>query len=104
MEYGVVVPQGISYVRKTIPRLLEDASNELSVLFRELLHSLYHEMVHLDERITALEIQLKTLCDQDEDCQRLRTIPGVGLLSATAMVASIGDISTFSHGRELGLG
>ena len=101
MEYGLVIPQGISYVRKTIPRLLEDASNELSHLFRELLQGLYEELVHLDERIAALEIKLESLCKNSEDCQRLLTIPGVGLLSATAMVAAIGDISAFNNGREL---
>ena len=101
MEYGLVIPQGISYVRKTIPRLLEDASNELSHLFRELLQGLYEELVHLDERIAALEIKLEGLCKNSEDCQRLLTIPGVGLLSATAMVAAIGDISAFNNGREL---
>lgn len=101
MEYGLVIPQGIGQVRKAIPRILEDATHGLSTLFRELLQGLYEEMVHLDTRITALEVQLKTLCDQDEDCQRLLTIPGIGLLSATAMVAAIGDVSTFNNGREL---
>ena len=101
MEYGLVIPKGITYVRKAIPGMLEDADNELSALFRELLQGLYNEMVHLDERIAALEIQLKTLCDQDENCQRLLTIPGVGLLSATAMVAAIGDVGVFNNGREL---
>jgi len=101
MEYGVIIPQGISYIRKSIPQILEDAENELTTLFRELLSALYEEMVHLDERIKTLENKLEALCAQNEDCQRLLSIPGVGLLSATAMVASIGDISAFNNGREL---
>lgn len=101
MEYGLILPQGISYIRKLIPCLLEDASNELTTLFRTLLAELYDEMVHLDERIQKLEVKLKAICDQNEDCQRLLSIPGVGLLSATAMVAAIGDVGAFKNGREL---
>lgn len=101
MEYGVVIPKGISYVRKQIPMILEDADNELTFLFREMLSELYDEMAHLDERVSKLEDKLKTLSAQNEDCQRLLTIPGVGLLSASAMVAAIGDINVFKNGREL---
>mgnify|MGYP001598112856 FL=1 len=101
MEYGLIIPQGISHIRKSIPGMLEDAENELTTMFREILSELYDELVHLDKRIKTLEIKLETLCAQNEDCQRLLTIPGVGLLSATALVAAIGDISAFKNGREL---
>ena len=101
MEYGIIIPKGISYVRKEIPCILEDAMNELTFIFRELLCELYNEMVHLDERIEMLENKLKVICKENENCQRLLTIPGVGLLSATALVAAIGDISVFKSGREL---
>ena len=101
MEYGLTIPQGISCIRKSIPLILEDAGNELTAMFRALLTELYDEMVHLDRRIKTLETKLESLCTQNEDCQRLLSIPGVGLLSATAMVAAIGDISAFKNGREL---
>ncbi|MES9856286.1 MAG: IS110 family transposase [Sedimenticola sp.] len=101
MEYGVIIPKGISYVRKQLPLILEDAENGLSDLFRELLNELYEEIVHLQERVEVMEQKLHRLCAQNEDCQRLLTIPGVGLLSATALVAAIGDIGAFKSGREL---
>ena len=101
LEYGVIIPKGISYVRKEIPLILEDAENSLTSLFRELLSELYDEMVHLDERVNSLEGKLEIICRQNEDCQRLLSIPGVGLLSATALIAAIGDISVFKNGREL---
>lgn len=101
MEYGVVIPKGISYIRKTIPLILEDAENELTGLFRHLLNELYDEMVHMDSRVKSIENKLETICHQSEDCQRLLSIPGVGLLSATAMIAAIGDINVFKNGREL---
>lgn len=101
MEYGIVIPQGMSHVRKAIPNILEDAENVLSPLFRELLNELYEELVHLDERICSLEQKLAALSAQHEDCQRLLTIPGVGLLTATALIAAIGDVTVFKNGREL---
>jgi len=92
MEYGLVLPRGIAYIRKAIPSILEDAENELTVLFRELLADLYREMV---------ETKLEAICAQNTECQRLLSILGVGLLSATALVAAIGDINVFKSGREL---
>ncbi len=100
-EYGVIIPKGISYIRKQIPMILEDAENDLTVLFRELLSELYDEMVHLDQRVEMLEQKLAIIAAQNPDCQRLLTIPGIGLLTATALVAAIGDISVFKNGREL---
>ncbi|MCK5814281.1 MAG: IS110 family transposase [Cocleimonas sp.] len=101
MEYGIVIPKGINQVRKAIPILLEDAENRLTPLFREQLAELYDEMMHLDERVETMLKKLNVICSQNKDCQRLLTIPGVGLLTATALIAAIGDISVFKSGREL---
>jgi len=101
MEYGITIPQGINQLRKAIPCILEDADNKLSAYFRELLRELYKEIVYFDKRIDAVELKLKEISDQNEDCKRLLTIPGIGLLTATALVAAIGDISVFKNGREL---
>ncbi len=96
-----MIPKGISHARKAIPSILEDAENVLSALFRELLSELYDELVHLEKRIHALEQKLVALSAGHDDCQFLLAIPGVGLLTATALVAAIGDISVFKNGREL---
>ena len=101
MEYGVIIPKGISFIRKQIPLVLEDAENDLTVLFRELLNELYEEMVHLDKRIEKLELKLEAIAANSKECQLLLSIPGIGLLSATALLAAIGDISAFKNGREL---
>ena len=101
MEYGIIIPQGIRYIRKSLPDILENGENLLSVIFREQLSGLYDEMVHLDERIDTLELSLKAICKQNEDCKRLLTIPGVGLMTATALIAAVGDITVFKSGREL---
>lgn len=101
LEYGIVIPKGIGYIRKRLPDILEDGENQLSVLFREQLSGFYDEMVHLDDKISTLEQSLKTLSEQNGDCKRLLTIPGVGLMTATALIAAVGDIRVFKSGREL---
>lgn len=55
LEYGIVIPQGIRFIRQQIPLILEDEDNGLSHLFRELLSDMYQEFVHLDERLETLE-------------------------------------------------
>jgi len=100
-EYGIILPKGLNHVRKGIPDILADGENELSPLFRGMLNELYRELVHLDERIEAIKNQLESLAQQNKDCQRLLGIPGIGLLSATALIAAVGDVSVFANGREL---
>ena len=101
LEYGITIPKGIGYVRKAIPGILEDAENGLTPGFRGLLSELYDELVHFAERISTLEQKLEAVSAQSKACQRLLTIPGVGLLTATALVAAVGDIMAFKNGREL---
>jgi transposase len=101
MEYGIIIPQGIKCIRKNLPDILEDGENLLTTIFREQLSELYDEMVHLDERVDSLELSLKRVCNQHEDCKRLLTIPGIGLMTATALIAAIGDIGAFKSAREL---
>ncbi len=93
--------KGIACIRTRIPEILQDAENMLTTLFRKLLVEFYEEMVHLDERIVILELKLKAISLQNKDCQRLLTIPGIGLLTATAMVAAVSDITAFKNRREL---
>lgn len=101
MEYGIVLPQGR---RVFASRFLDEFSkhtSRLSALCQETFYDLYSEYHELEERIKRYEIKLKKISKDNPDCARLMTIPGVGFLTATAMVAAIGDISVFKNGREL---
>jgi len=101
LEYGITTRPGRLALRRNIPEILEDAENGLSMRFRQILAELYEELIQLDIRVDALDRQVDQLVKNNEDCQRLMTIPGIGPLSATALVAAIGDINTFNNGREL---
>lgn len=100
-EYGIVVPQGIKLLRGRLPEILEDAENGLSVAARELFAELYGELVHLDGRARGYDERIAQLAKEMDACQRLQSIPGIGPLSATALVMAIGDGSAFRNGREL---
>jgi len=100
-EFGIVIPQGIVHVAKRIPQIIEDAENDLPVIFRELLLRLKSYLLELNRQVEELDSQISSWHRSNEDSQRLAQIPGVGVLTATALVASIGDAKSFKNGREL---
>ncbi|MDX8411580.1 MAG: IS110 family transposase [Mariprofundaceae bacterium] len=100
-EYGIVLPQGMASLRGRLPEILADADNELTPMFRELLGQLTEEVRRLDERIAGYDRQIKHMAGQSDACQRLMTIPGMGAMSATALVASVADAKAFGNGREM---
>lgn len=100
-EFGMVIPKGRQHVNQYLPRILEDAENGLSGLFREALHGLYRDLSHFDQRVADYDDKIDQMAQADEQAQRLMTIPGVGPKVATALLGAIGDISAFNNGREL---
>jgi transposase len=99
-EYGIVVPQGIARLRRVLPSVLEDAVNGLPVLAREGVAELQERLWALDERIATDDRRIAQLARQSEAAQRLMQLEGVGAVTATAMVATIGDGKTFKNGRQ----
>lgn len=100
-EYGLVIPQGISHIRRRVPALVENAANDLPGMFRVLIDRLLEHLKMLDQQVDEIEIQIKAWHRSNEASQRLEQIPGVGPLTATAMVATVGDARNFKNGREL---
>ena len=100
-EFGIVLPQGIVHVAGRLPDIIEDADNELPIVFRELLLRLRSHLLELNRQIQELEDQIDAWHKNNEDSQRLANIPGIGVLTASALVASIGDARCFKNGREL---
>jgi len=100
-EYGICLPQGVKVISQRLPALLEDAENALPMLTRHLLAELKAEHDALIERTQRMEAQLKAWHAASEASQRLEGIPGVGVLTATALAATVSDGQGFRNGRQL---
>jgi transposase len=100
-EYGLILPKGISAMRRRIPALLEDAENGLSDLFRRLLAQGYHQLLELDAHIDGYGEELKRYSAQSEACQRLQTIPGFGPVVASAFAGHVASGESYRRGRDV---
>ena len=100
-EFGLVIPKGIWHVAERVPRLLEDASNELPLAFRQLIDRLTQHLKDLDQQVRELERQIIAWHRSSELSRKLENIPGIGPLAATALVASIADARSFDNGRQV---
>lgn len=99
-ERGIRVPKGVNNFKKRA--LLEiDSSEELSSVMRATLRNSYFRVIDLDAQICKIDQQIDVFYNSNEDCKRLGSIPGVGVLTATAIVGMIGDARCFKNGREL---
>jgi transposase len=101
LERGFTLPTGRRYVEEALPRILEDAALPLSGSFRLLLAQLKLELEQLTARIEQLEGVILERAKEDEGCHRLTAIPGVGPVTATALIAAVGNGSAFRKGRDL---
>jgi transposase len=99
-EFGFVFPLGASALPGRIRELIANADTPLPPALRELLHQLVLEIGELETRVKAVEKQLGALAIQTPAIELLRTIPGIGLLSSTALVGFVGDITRFPSGRH----
>lgn len=99
-EYGIVIPQRASQVRHKLPFILEDADNGLTATARAWLSALAEELKALDQRIATTDTQIEEVFQSDDACQRLAQLAGIGPLTATALVAAVGDATAFKNGRQ----
>jgi len=100
-EFGLIVPQGIAHITTRLPSVIEGAANELPVSFRQLIERLIEHFKVLDKEVEELEAQIKAWHRADEISRQLERVPGIGPLTASALVASIGDAKNFKNGRQL---
>jgi len=99
-EFGVSIPLGAAKVRPAVLCALEDADNELPMALRETLKALLDTITTTEKDMVAIEERLQAFANQDLRSQRLQHAGGVGLITATAMSASIGDFDRFPSGRH----
>jgi transposase len=101
LERGIVLPKGRTHLEEGLPEILADTSVRLSDSFRVLLAQLRLELDALAKRIGEMDRVMEETAKENEDCQRLTTIPGIGPVTATAVVAAVGNASAFRRGRDL---
>ncbi len=100
LEYGVTIAPGIQRLRRELPAVLRVEDEGLPTLVRTVVTELQARLLELDERIAGHDRQIAQLARQNEAAKRLRQVAGVGPITATAMVATVGDAKAFQHGRQ----
>lgn len=100
-EFGFVIPQGIAHVAKRVPEFIEDEHNELPGSFRLLLQRLLEQLKGFDHQVHEIENQIVAWHRANENSRKLAKMPGIGPITASAMVASLGDAKSFKNGRQV---
>jgi transposase len=100
-EYGIILPQGITKFRAVIVAKLKEEQAKLTTLSTEVFWHLYEEFLAVEKRLAYYDEKLAAIGQAHPECQRLQTIPGIGPVSATALIAAIGDVTQFKNGRQL---
>lgn len=100
-EYGIAVPKNIEALRRAMVLLVEDTSHGLSEPFRRLLRGEWNDLQELDRRVGEMDDEIRRIALEHPIVQRLLKIPGIGPITATALIAGIGDIRLFKRGRDL---
>jgi transposase len=99
-EYGIILAKGINNLRK-LPQLLEENSNKLSEKSKNIFVRLYEQFKIYDAQVKQYDVMIEASANQDVRCKEIMKIEGIGPLSASAIVATIGDAHLFKNGREV---
>ena len=100
-EFGIVIPQGIRSIMKQVPEILEDGENGLPGTMRNLIERLTENLKEMDRQAKELEAQIQLWHRENEASRKLAEIPGLGPITASAIVATVGDAREFKNGRQL---
>ena len=100
LERGIAVRQGRLFLRGELPRILAAPSDVLSPRMTRMIEDLVADWRQLDERIERLSNEIELLARNDAGCERLMSVPGIGPVISSAMVAAIGTGDAFSKGRD----
>jgi len=100
-EFGIILPQGIGQLYRQVPDILADGDNALPGPMRALLHRLLEQLKALDQQVAELKGEIVTWHLHNEDSRRLEHIGGFGPLTASALVASLGNARSFKNGRQV---
>jgi transposase len=101
LEQGVAIHQGVGKFKADLPRVLANDENDLTVMMRRLLADLFEDLKRLELRIADVSREIEATAARDERARRLMTVPGIGPLTATAIVAAAGDGRQFRRAGDM---
>jgi transposase len=99
LERGITIRKGRRHAEEVLPNILEDAEANLTGMMRQLLARLTSELKQLEVQIAEIDAMIAGKADDQEACQRLMAIPGIGPITATAIVSAVGNGAEFRKGR-----
>jgi transposase len=102
LELGITVRSGARALRNSLLEILRNRAGEISPRMHALILSLHEDWLGLDERIDAVSAEIEEISRSEENCRRLMSVPGVGPLISTGVVAAIGTGEAFERGRDFG--
>ncbi|PRZ40954.1 IS110 family transposase [Tritonibacter scottomollicae] len=101
LDRGIPIALSTGRARRAIPEILENQTNGLSAMSREIIGDLFDFLGQIDAQITTFDRRIDAVFKSNEDCRRIARICGVGPKTATAVVAAVGDGREFKNGRHL---
>jgi transposase len=102
IEQGITVRTGARALRNSLFAILQNREDEISPRMADLIVGLYEDWLWLDERIESITGEIETISRSESNCERLMSVPGIGPMISTAMVAAIGTGEAFDRGRDFG--
>ncbi|MET3794504.1 transposase [Aquamicrobium terrae] len=99
-EHGIVIARDISQLRRGLSIIAGSTDDSLSDLVRSLMRELQAELTEIDYRIAVYDREIREIFRTSDQCQRLGKIEGIGPVTATALIAAVGDRSCFKNGRQ----
>ncbi len=100
LEHGIAVRQGHRFLRQQLPQILATRSDVLSPRMIRIAGDLVDDWGYLNDRIERVTDEIEGLAGADASCGQLMTVPGIGPIIASAMVAAIGNGAAFAKGRD----
>lgn len=101
LEYGITIGKGAGLFKRECPKIIENDENDLSDHMRRILDGLSGDLRALESRINIVSREIDALAARDDTARRLMTIPGIGPMGATALIAAVGDAKQFAKARDL---
>jgi len=102
IEQGITVRRGAHALRHSLFAILQNRKDEISPRMNQIIVGLYEDWLWLDERIESTTNEIEMIARREDNCQTLMTVPGIGPMISTAMVAAIGTGEAFDRGRDFG--